>query len=376
MYIQRFIEKAIQKSLILNKVIVVYGTRQVGKTTLVRHILTSVKEPHLFVSGEDNDVRPWLSSESLVTLKQYIGKHTLLVIDEAQRIPNIGINLKLIVDHIDGVRILVTGSSSFDIANQVGEPLVGRKRQFTLYPFAQMELSSSEPLHETKALLPSRMIFGAYPKVITTSDIREKREILESLIDGYLFRDILVFEDIKKSSKLLDILKLLAFQIGSEVSLNEIGQQIGMDSRTIEKYLDILEKIFIIKRINGFSRNLRKEVTKTSRYYFCDNGVRNAIINNFNNLDIRNDVGQLWENYIVMERLKRQEYTSMYANTYFWRTYDQKEIDFVEEREGKLFGYEIKWKKEKKSPPREWLETYPEASYECITQENYLEFIR
>lgn len=375
MYITRHIEKELKDSLQPNTVVVVYGPRQVGKTTTVKRLVKSFHKPTLMVSGEDRDVQPWLGSESITTLKQHIKKDSLFVVDEAQKVSNIGLNLKLIVDHIEGVRVLVTGSSSFEIANQVGEPLVGRQKTFILYPIAQMELKAQEALHETEALLPARLIYGGYPKVVTTENVGEKREILESLVDNYLFRDLLIFNDLKKSQKVIDILKLIAFQIGQEVSLSEIGKGVQLDSRTVEKYLNLLEKVFVIRRIQGFSRNLRKEVTKTSRYYFYDNGIRNAIVNNFNDLSTRQDVGQIWENYIVMERLKKQEYTRIYANNYFWRTWDQKEIDWVEERDGKLFGYEIKWNKTVKGAPKDWVETYPEAEFKCINKDNYLDFI-
>jgi len=375
MNIPRYLKPAILKKLQPNKAVVIYGPRQIGKTTLIKEILSEIKEDYLFVSGEDRLAQEWLKSQSIQILKENIGDKKLLVIDEAQKIDQIGLNLKLIVDHLPNVKVLATGSSSFELANQVGEPLVGRKSQFILYPIAQMELNTLESLQQTKTNLESRLIYGSYPEVITAQDLSSKREILNSIVDNYLYKDLLGFSEIKKSQKIVDILKMIAFQIGKEVSLNELSNNVNLDLRTIEKYLDLLEKVFVIKRVFGFSRNLRKEITKNSRYYFYDNGVRNAIINNFNDLKTRDDLGQLWENYLFMERIKKQEYKKIYTNNYFWRTYDQKEIDLVEEREGKLFGYEFKWGVKKVKEPKEWRRIYQNAEFEVINQDNYLEFI-
>jgi len=373
--IPRLIEEDILAKLQPNKAIVIYGPRQVGKTTLLKALLTKIQEDYLFVSGEDNFVRAWLGSQSIDILKQNIGTKRLLIIDEAQKIDQIGLNLKLIIDHIENMKVIATGSSSFELANQIGEPLVGRKWQYILYPISQIELNLIEQKFQTIANLPTRLIYGAYPLVITSESLDEKREILHSLIDSHLYKDLLEFDEIKKSAKILDILRLMAFQIGKEVSLNEIATQVHLDLRTVEKYLDLLEKVFVIKRFFGFSRNLRKEITKNSRFYFFDNGIRNALINNFNALNIRDDLGQLWENYLVMERLKKQSYKKIYANNYFWRTYDKKEIDFIEERDGHLFGFEFKWSNKKVKAPKEWLESYQNASFEVINQDNFLGFI-
>lgn len=374
MIIQRIIKKSIKDHLQANKVVVIYGSRQVGKTTLINDILKDIKEKYLFLSGEDRKNK-WLSSQSIDILKENIANNKLLVIDEAQKLDNIDLNLKLIVDHIKNIKVLVTGSSSFDLSNQVGEPLVGRKWQFNLYPISQLELNKIEEKFETKSNLNNRLVYGSFPEVIVNNDISQKKEILNSLVDNYLFNDLLQYNQIKKSDKILDLLKLLCWQIGKEVSLTELANNLDLNSRTVEKYLDLLEKVFVIKKINGFSRNLRKEITKNSRYYFYDNGIRNAIINNFNQIENRNDLGDLWENYLFIERLKKQEYKKIYSNNYFWRTYDKKEIDFVEERDGKLYGYEFKWSAKKTKKPTEWLKTYKEAQYEVIGQDNYLDFI-
>ncbi|PIY69448.1 hypothetical protein COY90_00630 [Candidatus Roizmanbacteria bacterium CG_4_10_14_0_8_um_filter_39_9] len=373
--IQRTIKKDVIKHLQPNKVVVIYGPRQVGKTTLVKEILQGVKEDVLFVSGEDKSVHPWLSSQSNSILQENIGNKKLLVIDEAQKIYQIGLNLKIMVDMIPGIKIITTGSSSFKLANQVGEPLVGRRWEYFLYPISQMELTPYENLFETKALLPSRLIYGSYPEVITTSDQHEKIRILKSVVDNHLYSDLLEFEGIRKSYKIIQLLRLIALQIGFEVSLNEVGGQLGLNTRTVERYLDLLEKAFVLKRVHGFSRNLRKEVTKSARFYFYDNGIRNAILNSFNSLELRSDVGQLWENYLFIERLKVQEYKHLYRNNYFWRTYDQQEIDLVEEYEGVLHGYEFKWGSKNAKCPKSWSSTYPKSTFKTINRDNYLSFI-
>jgi predicted AAA+ superfamily ATPase len=375
MNIPRAIQSSILRKLQPNKVVVIYGPRQVGKTTLLHHVLPQLKEDYLFLSGEDRTVQPWLASQSIEKLKENVGKNKILIIDEAQKVPEIGLNLKLIVDHIKGIKVLATGSSSFELAHQVGEPLVGRKWQFYLYPIAQLEMNQLEAPYQTKTRLESRLIYGGYPEVITTKDAALKRELLNSIVDSYLYRDILELNGIRKPRKIIDVLKMLAFQIGSEVSLSELGNNVNLDLRTIERYLDLLEKVFVIRKADGFSRNLRKEITKNSRYYFFDSGIRNALINNFNDLKTRNDVGQLWENYLFMERIKKQHYQNIHVNRYFWRTYTQQEIDLVEEREGKLFGYEFKWGRRQGRHPPEWRKAYPEAEYRTINQDNYLDFI-
>lgn len=374
MYIPQ-IQLAHLKSLVTpGKVIVIYGPRRVGKTTLLGKYLEN-EQNFLFVTGEDIFMREYLASGSVEKLKDFIGEKTLLVIDEAQYIPSIGFNLKLVVDHLPQVKVIATGSSTFDRAKQVGEPLTGRKYVLKMYPISQIELNQIENRVETTAHLESRLVYGSYPEVISLGGNKLKQEYLHELVSSYLFKDILAFEGVQKSKKIVDLLILLAFQIGKEVSHNELATQLAMSKTTIEKYLDLLEQVFVIVNIRGFSRNLRKEVTKTSRYYFYDNGIRNALINNFNSLGLRNDIGELWENYLIMERLKKQQYKQLWSNNYFWRTYDQKEIDLVEEREGKLFGYEFKWGNAYTKAPNLWVETYPESTFECINQTNYLQFI-
>ena len=358
-----------------NKVIVIYGPRRCGKTTLLNKFLDKVKEKYLFVSGEDLSVQNYLGSQSIAKLKDFTGKNKLLVIDEAQKIEKIGLNLKLIVDHIEGIKVIATGSSSFDLSKDMGEPLTGRKFVLRLFPLAQMEVSSVEEKHETDANLEARLIYGSYPEIVIINDNKQREIYLREIVSSYLYKDILELEGIRHSNKLIKLLQLLAFQIGKEVSYSELATQLGMSKNTVEKYLDLLEKVFVLYRLSGFSRNLRKEISKNHRYYFYDNGIRNTIIGNFNPLEIRDDTGILWENYIIMERVKKQEYLQVLSNNYFWRTYDGKEIDLVEEGGGLLNGYEIKWKKTKAKPPKDWLSTYKNAKYKVITTENYLEFI-
>lgn len=372
--IQRHLEN-LETALIPGKAVIIFGARRTGKTTLVKRFLQGIDESYLMVSGEDITVQGYLASQSIEKLSAFVGANRLLVVDEAQKVPNIGANLKLIIDHIPGIRIIATGSSSFDLARTVGEPLTGRKTTLRLFPLAQLEIGRIEQRHQTDANLESRLIYGSYPEVVLTNDNRAREQYLKEIVASYLYKDVLELDGIRHSAKISRLLQLLAFQIGKEVSYTELGTSLGMSKNTIERYLDLLEKAFVIQKLSGFSRNLRSEITKNSRYYFLDNGVRNALINNFNTVELRNDVGELWENYLVIERLKRQEYLQEQANNYFWRTYSQKEIDLVEEREGKLFGYEMKWGAARTTAPKEWLKAYPNATWQLVNRQNYLELI-
>ena len=376
MYIPHKQIENLRQLIIPGKIIVIYGPRQVGKTTLLKKYLESENNSVLFVNGDDIIVRQYLESQSVQTLRDFVGNHRLLVVDEAQYVEKIGLNLKLIVDHIPEIKVIVTGSSSFDLARDVGEPLTGRKYVLKLFPLSQMEISKIEKRHETTASLESRLIYGSYPEVVLIRDNRRREDYLRELIQSYLFKDILALEGIRYANKLVRLLQLLAFQIGKQVSFAELGKQLSMSKNTVERYLDLLEKVFVIYRLSGFSRNLRKEITKSQRYFFYDTGIRNALIGNFNPLAVRNDLGELWENYIITERMKRQEYLRKVTNSYFWRTYDKKEIDLVEERQGRLFGYEVKWKKERVKIPQDWTSGYPDAAFEVIHRENYLKFIQ
>lgn len=375
MYINQRQLKRLKELVSPNKAIIIYGPRRCGKTTLINKFLEEIKGKYLLANGDDIAIREYLSSQSIAKLKDFVGDNELLVIDEAQRIENIGLNIKLIVDNLKNIRVVATGSSSFDLAQKIGEPLTGRKYTLKLFPLAQLEIDKIENRAETKSNMENRLIYGSYPEVVLSKSNNKRVIYLKEIVGSYLFKDILEMGGLRQSAKLVRLLQLLAFQIGRQVSFSELGGQLGMSKNTVEKYLDLLEKAFVIYELNGFSRNLRKEITKNSRYYFYDNGIRNALINNFNFLKTRNDVGMLWENYIIGERIKKQEYLGIAANNYFWRTYDQKEIDFVEEREGKLYGYEIKWGDKKIKQPKDWIRTYKNAKYEIINQENYLEFI-
>lgn len=376
------IKRAIFQKLITepeaNKVLLLYGPRRVGKTFLLEKLASALadKEKVKFVSGENRIIQEALSGQIIEKFKDYLGETTLLIIDEAHKIPNIEINLKLIVDHISGIKVIASGSASLTLSQKVGEPLTGRKKTLKLFPVSTREVIDTFGIDYHKSLLQESLIFGGFPEIFSKKSPEEKAKYLHELIDSYLLKDILEIGLVKKPKVLVDLLTLLAFQIGDEVSLTEIGGTLSLHKDTVARYLDLLEKAFVIVNVRGFSRNLRKEVTKNSRYYFYDNGVRNALINNFNPLKMRNDVGSLWENFLVMERLKRQSYAGIFSNNYFWRTYDQKEIDWVEMREGKLFGYEIKWGREEKSKARnEWLKTYKEAEFQVVNPENYLDFI-
>jgi hypothetical protein len=375
MYIRQKQFDNLANSLSPGKVVVIYGPRRTGKTTLIQQFLQGMGEPYLLVSGEDITVQGYLASQSIEKLTSFVGAKHLLVVDEAQKIPNVGLNLKLIVDHIPHMRVIATGSSSFDLARSVGEPLTGRKTTLKLFPLAQMEIGQIEHRHQTVANLESRLIYGAYPEVVLSPDIRQRESYLREIVASYLYKDVLELDGIRQAAKIGRLLQMIALQVGKEVSFTELGTGLGMNTKTVERYLDLLEKAFVVRRFSGFSRNLRSEIVKNSRYYFLDNGIRNALINNFNLLDLRNDVGQLWENYLVMERLKKQEYLGEPANNYFWRTYEQQEIDLVEERGGKLCGYEMKWGAAEAKPPKAWLKAYPQATWQMVNRQNYLEWI-
>jgi hypothetical protein len=366
----------LSKLLKKGKVVVIYGPRRVGKTTLITNFIGKSKLKSKLVSGDNIETRNVFSSQSLEIIKKYVEGYELLAIDEAQRIPDIGLGLKILVDNHPNLYVVITGSASLDLSYKVGEPLVGRKYTYHLFPLWLGELAEEKNQYELMEDKADRMIFGSYPEVLTSLSNSERVQILEENVASYLFKEIIEIEQISNTKVLLDLLKLVAFQVGKEVSLTELGASLGIDRKTVQRYLTLFEQSFILYNLRGFSKNLRKEVTKKSKYYFWDNGIRNAVIKNFNNLDTRDDVGALWENYLVSERLKKQEYRRIYANNYFWRTWEGQEIDWVEEREGKLFGFEFKWREGKIKAPRQWLKTYQNASFEVVTKENFLKFIR
>ncbi|HOX79193.1 MAG TPA: ATP-binding protein [Bacteroidales bacterium] len=358
-----------------NKVLLILGPRQVGKTTLMKDYLKKSPLRYKFITGDDLLIQKPFVTQSLSEIKSFCEGYDLLAIDEAQKIPNIGAAMKLMVDNIPGLHVIATGSSSFELAGQTGEPLTGRKTTLLLYPVAQMELLNHFNKFELGQKINDFLVYGGYPEVITRDSLEEKRKVLNEITGSYLFKDILAFERIRNPQFLIDLLRMLAFQIGSEVSVNELSVKLGIDNKTVKKYIELLEKSFILHTVRGYSGNLRKEISKKPKFYFYDTGIRNAIIANFNPPETRNDLGQLWENFIVMERIKKQTYLPLYANNYFWRSWTGKEVDFIEEREGKLFGFEIKWSNARTKVPSLWLESYPEATFEIINKDNYLEFI-
>ncbi len=359
-----------------NKILVIYGPRRVGKTTLLNDFLSQTKLKYKLDSGDNIKVQQILSSQDFSQIKEYAAGYQLIAIDEAQQIPNIGMGLKILVDQLPKLRIIATGSSSFDLSRKIGEPLTGRKKTLILFPFSQTELLDKYNKFELKEKLEDFLIFGSYPEIITAKSRQEKIDLLDELFNSYLLKDVFSLERVKGSKQLLDLLKLVAFQLGNEVSLNELANHVRLDTKTIGKYLDILEKAFVLKRVGGFRRNLRREISSKAKYYFYDNGVRNAIISQFNSLNNRNDIGPLFENFVVMERIKNNAYKKRAGSSYFWRTYDGQEIDLVEERNGKLYGFEIKWSPKAKSKvPKDWFEKYKKAEYKIINNENYLDFI-
>lgn len=375
-YITRILESQIKEYLQPNKVVIVLGARRVGKTELIKHILASATDKVMILNGEDQDHHLALQDRSIRNYKQFLGDTKLLVIDEAQAIPEIGLKLKLMVDSIEGLSILVTGSSVFDLDNQLGEPLVGRSYTFKLFPISQLELSQQENFLETKGNLNQRLIYGSYPELLQMTSNEKKERYLKEQVNSYLLKDILAFEGVRKQAKIVALLRLIAFRVGSEISMESLGNELGLNKSTVDRYLDLLSKVFIIYNVRGFSRNLDNEITKKSKWYFYDNGVRNALINNFNPMDLRDDHGKLWENYIISERLKYQEYTKLHTANFFWRTHTQQEIDWIEDHGGHLHAFEFKFGTKKKSKiPALWNKAYPNSCFETINPENYLEFI-
>jgi len=374
-YLVRELTENILKKIQPNKVVIILGARRVGKTVIVKEILSKIDEPVLSLNGEDINVHDKLSIRTVENYRQLLGSYKMLYIDEAQKIPEIGLKLKLMVDGIDGLKVIISGSSAFNIYKDAGEPLTGRKYSFNLYALSEKEYNQIEKNISKQDKIRERLIYGNYPELLHLPDRKDKEDYLNEMVSSYLLKDILVYENIKNSQKIFNLLRLIAFQLGGEVSLQELGKQLSISKNTVEKYLDLLSKVYILHKVEGFSRNLRKEITKNSRWYFLDNGIRNAVIANFNTIESRNDIGQLWENYMISERLKYQEYNRISSNNYFWRTYEQQEIDWVEERGGSLFGYEFKWKESRVKIPTQWKRAYPEASFEVINVNNYNSWI-
>lgn len=372
--IPRIIKNNIQNDLFKGKAIIITGPRQVGKTTLMELLRTYNKLQAIWLNCDEPDIRLALENTSSTQLKAIIGNHPLVFIDEAQRVKNIGLTLKLLVDQFKEVQIIATGSSALELANEINEPLTGRKREYHLYPFSTAEMINSSSVMEEKRLLEQRLIYGFYPDIV--NDPANAQRSLMTLSNDYLYRDLLSLESIRKPALLEKILMALAFQIGNEVSFSEISQSVGADIKTIEHYVSLLEKCFIIFQIGAFSRNLRNEIKKGKKIYFYDNGIRNAIIKNFNSIPLRQDIGALWENFLMSERRKYNEYNQHFVNSYFWRTHNQQEIDLIEESGGILSAKEFKWNERSKiKEPQVFSKTYTDSNFGIIHPGNYMEFL-
>ncbi len=354
------------------KVVVIYGARQVGKTTLVKEILERFPEDGLYLNCDEPDIRDALTHRTSTELRALIGRRTLIVIDEAQRVRDIGLTLKLLVDTYPDLQVIATGSSSFELSNTIREPLTGRKIEFTLYPLSVAELLTQETPLELTRLLERRLRYGMYPGVVLADD---PAEAVVEIATSYLYRDVLEYQTVKSADLLRRLLQALALQVGNEVSYNELGQLLGIDRVTVERYVTLLERGFIIFHLPPFSRNLRKELGRLRKIYFYDLGVRNALINNFNPLDLRADVGALWENFFICERIKFNHNRRRRVNTYFWRTYDRAALDYLEEEGGRLVGFECKWNAARWRPPAAFVAAYPESETHLVNRSNYLEFL-
>jgi predicted AAA+ superfamily ATPase len=372
--VERHIQSNIQSLLGGGKAIVIMGARQVGKSTLLRQMLGE-RQDVIWMNGDDLDIQELFSNMTSTRIRAILGSKRILVIDEAQRISDIGLRLKLITDQVPDVQVIATGSSSFELASKVNEPLTGRKREFRMYPLTFGEMVQHTQFLDEVRMIPHRMVYGYYPEVVCTPG--DERAILKELSDSYLYKDILSLDSINKPDKLVRLLKALALQIGSQVSYNEIGTLIGLDSKTVERYVDILEKSFIVFRLGTFSRNLRNELKASRKIYFWDLGIRNAIIGNLAQIENRTDAGELWENFVIAERMKRNAYKCSFAQSYFWRTRQQHEIDYLEEEDGILYAFEFKWNLRKANVkcPESFKTAYPEAVYKVITPENIEEFL-
>ena len=358
-----------------NKGVVLYGARQVGKTTLSKEVISRTGFKTLTINGDQTRFIDILSSRNLSKIQSLVAGYDLLFVDEAQRIPEIGINLKIILDNIPSIKVLVTGSSSLDLASKISEPLTGRVWNYHLYPISYLELSALYNHAELDDSLEDRLIYGSYPELFSLPGELQKKEYLQNLSDAYLYRDLIEFGGMKNSSKIRDLLKLLSFQIGSEVSLSEIGVQLGMGKDTVLRYIDLFEKSFIVFRLKGFSRNLRKEVTRMDKIFFYDLGIRNVLIDNLKSLPNRDDLGKLWENFLMIERMKYMKYTGKLYSPYFWRTYTGAEIDYVEEQGGELSGYEFKYRGKRSKVPQTFISTYENSHFSEISKANYIDFI-
>ncbi len=372
--IQRILKNTITEKLFSGKIIIITGARQTGKSTLMKQIQKEQNKKTLYLDCDDPQTRTILQNQSTPNLLRLIGDNEIIFIDEAQRVENIGLTLKQIHDNKTGIQLIVSGSSAFELSNKINEPLTGRKWEYNLYPISFSEMQNHTSWFDEKRMLETRLIYGNYPDVINNPG--NEKQILSNLTSSYLYKDIFTFQEIRKPQLIDKLLQLLALQLASEVSYNELANNLQVNVRTVEKYIDLLEKTFVIFRLHSFSRNIRNELKKSKKVYFYDTGIRNSIISNFNNVNLRNDTGQLWENFLVSERLKKISYQNLYCNTYFWRTTQQQEIDYIEEHSGKLFAFEFKWNENKKTKiSKSFTDTYPKSEFTIINKENYTDFI-
>jgi predicted AAA+ superfamily ATPase len=370
--IPRILEKRVLQALVPQRAALVFGARRTGKTVLMRHIQNAWPGKALWLNGEDADTLALLQERSAANYRRLLDGVDLLLLDEAQSVPEIGQKLKLILDEVPGVSVLASGSASFDLMNQTGEPLVGRSQDFRLLPFSAQELSAVETELEARRNLEERLVYGSYPDAVKLQGLAAKADYLRGIVDSYLLRDILAIDGIRNASKMRDLLRLVAFQVGSEVSLDELGRQLGMSKTTVERYLDLLSKVFVLFRLGAYSRNQRKEVRKSSKWYFCDTGVRNAVLGNFRPLAVRDDTGKLWENYATLERVKNAWNSGDAKNFYFWRTYDRQEIDLIEESAGtgEIVAFEMKWSEQPLKIPAAFASAYPTAAVKMLHRGN------
>ncbi|HEX7583195.1 MAG TPA: AAA family ATPase [Prolixibacteraceae bacterium] len=371
--IERQLSEIISQKLFAGKAIILMGPRQVGKTTILRELFGN-RQDTIWLNGDESDIQKIFEDISSTRLNAFFADKKIVVIDEPRRIENIGIKLKLITDQLQHIQLIATGSSAFDLANSINEPLTGRKWEYKMLPVSFAEMVKHHGLIEEKRMLPHRLVYGYYPEIVMNPG--QEKELLKQLTDSYLYKDILMLESVKKSDKLLKLLQALSFQIGSQVSDNELGQLCNLDNKTVNKYLELLEKTFVIFHLRSFSRNLRNELKFSKKYYFYDNGIRNALIANFNQPELRQDIGALWENFMISERQKYLIYNSRWVNSWFWRTKEQKEIDYIEEEDGQISAFEFKWNPDQKiKQPVSFKNSYPESLFSVIHRDNYESFI-
>ena len=375
-FIARTLQAKIEERLAPGKAVLIYGARRVGKTILLKEIFNKIEGKKMLLIGEDMDVQNMLQNRSVHHYRQLFEGMNLLAIDEAQSIPEIGSVIKLIIDEIPHIQVIATCSSSFDLLNKIGEPLVGRASQFLLTPFSIREIAQKQNGMELRQNLENRIVYGSYPEVVGMTSNTMKEEYLRDIVNAYLLKDILAIDGLRNTAKMNRLLQLVAFQIGSEVSYEELGKQLGMHRETVEKYLDLLSKVFVVYKLGAFSRNMRKEVSKAGKWYFYDNGIRNAIIGDFKDANSRMDMGKLWENFFITEKLKDNQNHLLHCQFHFWRTYDQQEIDLIEEKNEVINAYEMKWGKKLPKAPAGFMKTYTGADFNVVNPDNYLEFLK